>query len=231
MYPVQAVSLLNVYLDRMISIAFDHHGTLDRIVGDAVAIMFSAPVVQADHQQRALDCAMDMQRFASGYAAELAGRGVAFCQTRIGVHTGEVIVGNFGGATMFDFRALGDAVNTASRLEGANKQLGTLVCISRAALDGCAGAPARPIGQVLLQGKKTPIEVFEPLGPDLANASRAGYLESYEQAYEQMRQGIGAALQAFENLARQDPQDALVAMHLARLKAGATDDLIVLAHK
>ena len=231
MDPSSAVSLLNVYLDRMISIAFAHHGTLDRIVGDAVAIMFSAPVEQADHRQRALACALDMQAFASRYKADLDAKGIEFCQTRIGVHTGEVIVGNFGGKTMFDYRALGDAVNTASRLEGANKQLGTLVCVSQVTLEGCTNAPARPIGQVLLQGKKQPLMVFEPIHTSDITPSVTAHLQAYESAFELMRQGNSAALRAFESLAEQDPHDPLVAMHLTRLKAGATDALIVLTQK
>jgi adenylate cyclase len=103
--PGEAVSLLNAYLDQMIGIAFRHDGTLDRIVGDAVAIMFSAPVPQADHRARALACALEMDAFASDYAAELNARGVAFGETRIGIHSGEVIVGNFGGSTIADYRA------------------------------------------------------------------------------------------------------------------------------
>ena len=108
MDPAPAVAVLNAYLDR--------------IMGDAVAIVFSAPIPQSDHRQRALDCALAMDAFASVYATDVQStQGIAFGHTRIGVHTGEVIVGNFGGSTMFDYRALGDAVNTASRLEGVNK--------------------------------------------------------------------------------------------------------------
>ena len=92
--PGEAVALLNGYLDRMIAIAFAHQGTLDRIVGDAVVIMFSAPIAQPDHQRRALACAMEMQRFARKYADDHQARGIPFGQTRIGIHSGEVIVGN-----------------------------------------------------------------------------------------------------------------------------------------
>jgi adenylate cyclase len=154
MDPADAVSVLNTYLDRMVRIAFDHGGTLDRIVGDSVAIMFSAPVIQPDHRARALACALDMHAFAESYAAEMAARGFAFGSTRIGVHTGEVIVGNFGGEAMFDYRALGDAVNTAARLESVNRHLGTRICVSEATLSGCPGAAARPVGLLVMKGKR-----------------------------------------------------------------------------
>lgn len=235
MDPAQAVALLNDYLDQMIAIAFSHEGTLDRIVGDAVAIMFSAPVAQFDHPQRALSCALEMQRFAAQYDADLSSRGIAFGQTRIGVHSGEVIVGNFGGGTIFDYRALGDAVNTASRLEGANKQLGTMVCVSEATLAGCPDASVRPVGRLLLKGKTQALMAYEPLDAasdlmiDTSDAS--SYLADYERAFEFMRNGDAGALSAFENLGQQRPQDALVQIHIQRLRAGAKDDLVVLALK
>lgn len=223
MDPATAVGLVNGYLDRMIAIAFEHDGTLDRIVGDAVAIMFSAPVEQADHEQRALRCALQMQAFSRRYVDELAARGIAFSETRIGVHTGEVTVGNFGGEAIFDYRALGDPVNTAARLEGANKHLGTLVCLSEATLAGCPGAPARPIGRLRLAGRNSYLMTYEPL--------QDGRDDDYQRAFELLRAGSDQALAAFEALASARPQDPLVRLHLARLRAGKTDDAIELLEK
>ena len=235
MDPADAVNILNVYLDRMIAIAFAHQGTLDRVVGDAVAIMFSAPLPQLDHQRRALACALEMQQFAKRYEAGLIARGSAFCATRIGVHSGEVIVGNFGGATIFDYRALGDPVNTASRLEAANKQLGTLVCVSEATLAGCAGAVARPVGRLLLAGKTQPLMVFEPapLAPSQATdaSPSTDHWPAYTRAYALMREENAGALEEFRNLHEACPQDALVKLHFDRLTAGKFGDLIVLAQK
>ena len=225
MDPAHAVSMINRYLDEMIAIVFAHQGTLTRIVGDGLAILFSAPVVQSDHACRALQCALAMQRFARQYASELNERGVAFGQTRMGVHTGEVIVGNFGGAAIFDYRALGDPVNTAARLESANRHLGTLMCVSQAVLDACPAVLARPIGRLILKGKSQPVMVFEPL--DLATQADADYL----WAFEVLRKGDQGALAAFDQLAAQRPADQLVAMHLARLRDGHTGDLIVLDGK
>ncbi len=227
MDPANAVTLLNVYLDRMIAIAFAHDGTLDRIVGDAVAIMFSAPVHQADHAERALACALAMQRFAAQYLRNLEQRDIAFCKTRIGIHTGEVIVGNFGGPAHFDYRALGDPVNTAARLESANKQLGTLMCVSDATLSGCPQALARPIGRLMLPGKLLPLMVFEPL--DAITGAQVDL--PYQRAYELMRDADRNAGAAFEQLAGLRPDDALVRLHVGRLRAGVGGDLIVLAQK
>ena len=225
MDPAHAVSMINRYLDEMIAIVFAHQGTLTRIVGDGLAILFSAPVIQNDHACRALQCALAMQRFARQYASELNDRGVAFGQTRMGVHTGEVIVGNFGGAAIFDYRALGDPVNTAARLESANRHLGTLMCVSQEVMNACPAVLARPIGSLMLKGKSQPVMVFEPLDP--ATQADADYLEAFE-----LLRGDGKdALTAFEQLAAHRPADQLVAMHLARLRAGYTGDLIVLERK
>lgn len=228
MDPGEAVTVLNGYLDRMIAIAFAHQGTLDRIVGDAVAILFSAPIRQPDHECRALRCALAMHRFAEEYAAKLNARGIPFGKTRIGVHTGEVIVGNFGGRTFFDYRALGDPVNTASRLEHANKYLGTSVCLSEATLAGCADFPVRPIGRLRLKGKAQPLLVFELLNPGLTDETE---LNDYLAAYRLMCEADPTAAEAFRNLLARHPSDGLAAFHLKRLAENHSGDLIELTEK
>ena len=229
--PGPAVALLNDYLDRMVAIAFEAGGTLDRIVGDAVAIMFSAPVQQPDHRERAFKCALAMHAYASRYVEDVVAQGKRFGRTRVGVHSGEVIVGNFGGSTMFDYRALGDAVNTASRLEGANKYLGTTVCVSEDIVAGCPGAITRPIGQLVVKGKTKALQVFDPL-QHASGAALTGRDTAYDAAYELMKQGNAAeALAAFTQLANERPNDGLVAFHLERLREGAQDDYIKLDEK
>ena len=227
--PEAAVSLLNEYLEQVIAIAFRHEGTLDRIVGDAVAIMFSAPIPQADHQQRALSCALEINRFAQGYVAALHEQGVAFGQTRIAVHSGEVVVGNFGGSVIFDYRALGDPVNTTSRLESLNGQIGTLVCVSAAIREHCPEVPMRPVGEVLLKGKAEAVQVFEPLEAMAVPATDRD--EAYEGAYQLLASGADEALGAFETLGQQRPRDGLVAYHLQRLRNGERGNRLMMASK
>ena len=228
MDPAAAVSVLNAYLDRMIAIAFENDGTLDRIVGDAVAIVFSAPIEQVDHQQRALRCAQQMHVFARNYVEELQLKGIPFCETRIGVHTGEVTVGNFGGDAIFDYRALGDAVNTAARLEGANKHLGTLICVSETTLAGCPEAQARPIGRLRLAGRTSYLMVHEPLPS--ASFGQASDPE-YQKAFDLLCAEAHGALAAFSALADARPADPLVKLHLARLRAGKHGGAIELSEK
>ena len=226
--PGEAVALLNTYLDAMIEIAFRHEGTLDRIVGDAVAIMFSAPVVQKDHRARALGCALEMDRFARVYAMNLQSKGIPFGNTRIGVHAGEVIVGNFGGKNIFDYRALGDPVNTASRLESVNKHLGTRICVSGDIISECPDVPVRPVGRLVLKGKSKALEVFEPITED--SYPRAP-LDAYRAAYATLADNPAEASRRFSELADTYPDDPLVRLHLNRLQAGQSGDTIVMDAK
>jgi adenylate cyclase len=227
--PGQAVTLLNAYLDEMIAIVFRHEGTLDRIVGDALVVMFSAPVRQRDHKQRALACALEMDAFASRYAAAQKAQGIAFGQTRIGVHAGEVTVGNFGGSAMFDYRALGDPINAAARLESVNKQLGTRLCVSAVVLAASPQVRARPVGRLVLKGKTEPLEVFEPLVAEREH--QYAPQDDYLAAYAALRDQLPEARELFAKLAAVYPDDPLVALHARRLKAGEQGDLIVLTEK
>jgi adenylate cyclase len=231
--PAQMVAFINDYLEGMLAIVFRHEGTLDRIMGDALVVMFSAPVVQLDHRQRALACALEMHAFASAYAERLQAGGVAWGHTRIGVHCGEVIVGNFGGRALFDYRALGDPINTAARLETVNKHLGTRMCISHAILEGCPGVLARPVGRLVLKGKSQWLQAYEPLAASnvAACAPAADYAAAMQLLQAGDAQQAAQALTQFEALAARHPHDPLVALHLRRLRAGAVDDLIVLDEK
>lgn len=231
MDPAEAVSILNAYLDQMITIAFLNGGTLDRIVGDAVAIMFSAPVVQPDHRTRALKCAIEMHSFATRYANDLNEKGIAFGQTRIGIHSGEVIVGNFGGSTMFDYRALGDVVNTAARLESVNKHLGTLICVSEATLSGCPGAVVRPVGSLILKGKSTSLMIYEPVTTSGKKSIEPERDTAYEAAFELLKERNPDAREAFEKLVWERPRDPLVLLHFKRLQMGEEGDTIILREK
>lgn len=160
--PDRVIRVLNDYLAGMTRIALAHGGTIDRIVGDAVAVVFSAPIVQVDHARRAVNCALEMDRFATGFAREQRSRGVPLGDTRIGVNSGPVIVGNVGSEAYLDYRALGDAINTAARLESANRDLGTRVCIGEATATRCPEADLRPVGELQLRGKSASIQAYTP---------------------------------------------------------------------
>ena len=218
--------ILNDYLDAMLQTILDHDGTIDKVVGDALHCFFGAPGDQSDHAQRAHDCALALDRTSEAFVREVEAGGESWGLTRIGVHTGNVLVGNFGGRLRFNYTAHGDAVNTAARLEGANKYLGTRVCISKATLDGCTNWRARPAAELLPVGKEIPVAVFEPVEAD------DDALRDYCRAYELMRaERMTQARDLLRELAGQRPGDGLVAMHLARIERGETGVLIRLDSK
>ena len=226
--PEQLSELINEYLEGMIQIVFQHDGTLDRIVGDAVAVMFSAPLIQADHAARALSCALAMDKFGQECRSRQRALGIPFGRTRVGVNTGTVLIGNFGGKTMLDYRALGDPINTAARLESINKQLGTRLCVSGATVAQCPNFIGRPAGNLVLKGKTEPIAAFEPLA---AVQAAAPHITAYLAAYSLMEAQHPEAAAAFQQLTEKYPDDPLAAYHAKRLAAGNTGSLVVMTDK
>ena len=111
--------LLNEYLTGMTDIVFNHDGTVAKIVGDALHILFGAPTDQPDHATRAVTCALELDEYAKAFRERCHNKNIALGVTRIGVHTGPAIVGNFGGGHFFDYTAYGDTINVAARLEVA----------------------------------------------------------------------------------------------------------------
>lgn len=219
--PTTLIEVLNGYIDGMVQVAFRHQGTLDRIVGDAVAVMFSAPVIQPDHAARAIACALDMDRFSQDYIARMREQGHPLGITRIGVNTGMVTIGNIGGGSISDYRALGDAVNAAARLETVNRHLGTRICVAASTALLSPDFHGRPVGELVLKGKSEATMAYEPLPQDDERPE-------YVAAYEKMAAGDPAALEDFAILA---PTDPLAAFHLKRLQAGETGIRVVLSEK
>ena len=117
-----------------------------------------------DHAARAGACALALDEYAEAFRARSHKKGIALGVTRIGVHAGPAIVGNFGGGRFFGYTAYGDTINVAARLEAANKQLGTRICVSATLADKVQGFRGRPIGDLILRGKTEPLRAFEPLG-------------------------------------------------------------------
>jgi adenylate cyclase len=139
-----------------------------------------------------------------------------------------VVIGNFGGKTMFDYRALGDPINTCSRLETVNKYLGTRICVSRATIDQCPDFIGRPIGTLVLKGKSRGIEAFEPLTQAEMDTP---HIQAYMAAYKLMAQNDPCAQEAFAVLSNKYPSDGLTGFHLKRLEQGATGVVVVMDQK
>lgn len=170
--PEMIARLLNDYLDRLSAVVLQYGGTLDKFVGDAVVAFWGAPIAYPDDGERAVKAAWAMYLAGEEFRKSVPEGVPKIGRTRVGVHYGEAVVGNFGGEGRIQYTALGDAMNTAARLEGANKPLDTRVLVSREAAERSGLDWFRPMGSVTLRGRKTPVEVFEPV-PDLDEAERA----------------------------------------------------------
>jgi class 3 adenylate cyclase len=210
--------LLNGYLAGMTSVVFAHEGTVAKIVGDALHVLFGAPGDQPDHAARAVACALELDGFAEEFRQEWQTRGVVLGRTRIGVNAGPAIVGNFGGGRFFDYTAYGDTVNTAARLETANKHLGTRICISENVVTQVPAFRGRPIGDLLLRGRAETLRAYEPVLPS----------EGYLQAFALLETLNPSALGSFATEVGKNPDDGLAGLHLKRLLNGATGARIVL---
>ncbi|RXH00904.1 MULTISPECIES: adenylate/guanylate cyclase domain-containing protein [Bradyrhizobium] len=211
-------ALLNEYVGGMTDVVFAHEGTVAKIIGDAIQVLFNAPGDQPDYARRAIACSHDLDIWAQAFRDRWKDKGVSFGATRIGVHAGPALVGNFGGSRFFDYTAYGDTINTAARLEAANKHLGTRICVSAAAADRAGNFQGRPVGDILLRGRSEPLRAFEPLQdvPFKATANA-----QYGEAFAKLEAGDVGAMPAFAALVGAHADDALAGFHLKRLLNGA----------
>jgi adenylate cyclase len=225
--PAVLAEAINAYLEGVCEAVMGHGGMVTDFAGDGVFAMFGAPLWQANHAERAIACAADLARFSESFRAEQQKKGMAFGHTRVGLHTGSALVGNFGSRKRLKYSALGDAVNTASRIEGLNKYFGTRVAASKNAIAGQEDR-FRPLGEFILKGKSEGLAIYELLTPERATSP---YVARYRAAYQALAEGDEAALGLFEALAAEDPQDGPVAFHLKRLKSGLRSPLIRMDEK
>ena len=160
------ITMLNEYLHDMTNVVFEESGYLDKYIGDAIMAFWNAPTKVPDHPDRAIRTAILMQRRMNDLNERWHARdgGREPLMVRIGVHTGDVVVGNVGGKDRFDYSAIGDAVNLAARLEPANKTYDTLNMVSEVTLSLARGQyRVRELDTIAVKGKEAPVTVFELL--------------------------------------------------------------------
>lgn len=211
------VDLLNAYLDGMSEVIFAHGGSVMKIVGDAVHAIFGAPVEDPKHATHAVGCALALDKFATEFQERKNAEDVPLGATRIGVSSGNAIIGNFGGAHFFDYTAYGDVVNIAARLEKANKTIGTRICVGESVTEQIPDFKGRPIGTLILRGKAQALRCYEPLPPEKASSQETA---AYTEAFSLLEAGDPKARQAFAALVGQYDEDPLAMFHLGRLLAG-----------
>ncbi|MGN3974303.1 CHASE2 domain-containing protein [Tsuneonella sp. SYSU-LHT278] len=184
--PEHVARLVNRYLSMLSNAVLDHGGVLDKFVGDAVVAFWGAPIARTDDAERASRGAFALWEAGEAFRAEVAAAEPdlpPIGRTRVGIHFGEAVVGNFGGENRIQYTALGDSMNTAARLEAANKALQTRMLASREIVERSKLDWWRPMGRIVLRGRSKPVEVFD-VAPEWSSEDRDALGEAIALARE-----------------------------------------------
>lgn len=223
--PAVLAPLLNDYVAAMTDVVFAHEGTVAKIAGDAIHVLFGAPGEQPDHCERAVASALALDACSQLFRESWLERGVVLGPTRIGAHAGPAIVGNFGGGRFFDYTAYGDTINIAARLEAANKQLGTRICISADLARRVGNFRGRPVGDLILRGRTESLRAWEPLSSEQYDDQA---MEGYLNAFAKLEANDPGAVAAFAAQLGVRADDQLASFHLKRLLNGQKGTLIAM---
>ncbi|MDZ7263787.1 MAG: adenylate/guanylate cyclase domain-containing protein [candidate division KSB1 bacterium] len=180
--PEELVAVLNEYLSVMTEIVFKYQGYLDKYAGDAIMAIFGIPVEQDGHAVNACHAALEMMRELEKLREKWQREGKPQFECRIGLNSGPMIAGNIGGHNRFDYTAIGDSVNLASRLEGVNKVYGTSIIISEDTFMLVQDKFwCRELDFIRVKGKNNPVRIYELLAPKTQelNPIRSASLECF----------------------------------------------------
>jgi adenylate cyclase len=213
MSPQELIALLNIYLDRVTSLVVDHGGMVDKLVGDAVHALFYSPSAVANHTLQAIDCATAIIAATETLRREPTLTHLGLGRTRIGIETGPAVVGDVGGSRKLDYTAYGSAINTAAKLEAANKVFGSSIAVGPRAVAACPAIAFRPLGLIAPSPELESILVCEPW-----LCATADDLAAYKQAYATANSDRGKALEMFTTIAARYPDDLVLARWIERLQ-------------
>ena len=197
--PEDLVNLLNEYLNPMTQIILREGGMLDKYIGDAIMAVFNAPVDIDRQADRACRSALEMVRKTQELSSHFKDSYGVEVRIGVGINTGEAVVGNMGSDLRFDYTAIGDTVNLASRLEGLNKLYGTSIIISEFTKEKLEGEfLTRKLDVVVVKGKKEPVPIYELMEDSAQNREKA---RAFEEALEEYFRGnFDTAMVMFEEV-------------------------------
>ncbi len=219
--PEEVVDLLNQYLSRMTEIILEEEGTVDKYEGDAIVAFWGAPLDQEGQAGRACRAALRQQAALKELNRRFTEVGLPTLSCRIGLHTGEAVVGNLGSEKRFDYTVIGDAVNLASRLEGLNKFYQTAIMVSETTVQECAeDLEFRELDRVAVKGRETPITVYQLLAlKGELSQPLAAMREAFAQGLELYRQReFAAAASCFARALQHFPEDGPARVFLERCR-------------
>ncbi|MBT3869580.1 MAG: adenylate/guanylate cyclase domain-containing protein [Gammaproteobacteria bacterium] len=189
--PTELVQLLNDYLTDMCDIILGAEGTVDKFEGDSIMAFWGAPTRQADHAKRACFAAIEMNDRLIELRVRALQKGVTPLVVRMGVNTGTMVVGNMGSKQRMNYTVMGDAVNLASRLEGANKAYGSGMMISESTYRSCeADIDVRELDRITVVGKSEPVTVYQLLNrKNLTTGVDADLVDQFSKGLELYKAG------------------------------------------
>ena len=217
--PENLIYLLNEYFSGMTDIILNYKGTVDKYIGDAIMAFWGAPLPITGHAGKACDAALAMHQALYSLQKSWQERGLPPLEARLGIHTGQAIVGNVGSRDRFNYTVLGDTVNLASRLEGVNKLYGTNIIVSEATFQQTGpDFLFRELDLVQVMGRLQPVIIYELLGRQ-EEADKFPWLKDFAVAIESYRQGQwDRAWQLFQEVLAQRPDDPPSLCFQKRLK-------------
>jgi len=217
--PEQVVFLLNRYLTAMTDIILASGGLIDKYEGDAIMAFWGAPLPQEDHALRACLAALENQSRLVQLRQEFEQMGLPPIHARIGLNTGEMIIGNMGSNQRFDFTVIGDSVNLASRLEGAGKEYGTFITLSEETYRQAGGQiEVREIDLLTVKGKDRPVRIYELLAAKGQLDDQGRKIQQlFAAGLEQYRhREWSQAISFFQEILALDPNDGPARTFLGR---------------
>jgi len=217
--PEELVQLLNDYLTEMSDILMELNGTVDKFEGDAIIAFFGAPLDDSNHAVNCVKAALRMQERLEEMRQEWAKEGKALLRMRIGINTGSIVVGNMGSKSRMDYTMMGDAVNLAARLEGANKPYGTETMVSHYTYEVCKNDfEFRKLDSLQVVGKSEVITVYEVLAlKGELSKEKVEIISTYEQGLEQYyAMNWEEAIKLFSKVLELDDDDGPALTYLER---------------
>lgn len=217
--PHQLTQLMQFILTPLTRIIHDQRGTVDKYIGDAIMAFWGAPLTDPEHARHAVLAALAMKARLAALASELMARGWPVLRMRIGINSGVMNVGNMGSEFRMTYTVLGDAVNLASRLEGAAKQYSATIIISESTRASVPDVACQELDRVRVKGRAQPVTLFEPLGLAASLTEELKQeLADHEQALSRYRaREWTQARTEFERLAASHPGQPLYILYLKRI--------------
>ncbi len=216
--PETLLTLLNQYLTAMTNIVFKYRGVLDKYMGDGIMAFWGAPIKEADHALLACMAALEMYDKVGEVRANWVKKGVNF-DVRIGVNSGDMIVGNMGSHLRFNYSLVGDGVNLGARLESINKEYGTHIIISESTYNMVKDkVTARKLDVVAVKGKEKGVAIYELIGVKTGAFDETMLVEFEDARKEYERGNFPVALAKFKILSKKYPNDSPISLYIARLR-------------